>query len=100
MMICDHREIIRLRGKENEINPPTISRHFTWRNHISRAERISQIPEGIYFVENTPHLSTTNVGYFLGIMCNFNRINTMHPGVRLAMLYYKPSGFKLKTQWI
>ena len=28
-------------------------RHFTWRSHISRAKRISQIPQGIYFVEKS-----------------------------------------------
>ena len=40
-----------LRIKWNEINPLTISRHFTLHSNISHAKRISQIPQGIYFVE-------------------------------------------------
>ena len=31
--------------------------HFTLRSNISRSESISQIPQGIYFVEKNPHLS-------------------------------------------
>ena len=29
---------------------PRAAAHFTWRSHISHAQRISQIPQGIYFV--------------------------------------------------
>ena len=37
----------------NEINPPRAAAHFTWRSHISRTKCISQIPQGIYFVEKS-----------------------------------------------
>ena len=37
----------------NEINPPRAAAHFTCRSHISRTKCISQIPQGIYFVEKS-----------------------------------------------
>ena len=37
--------------------------YFTWRNHISRTKCISQIPQGIYFVENS--LTQIALGFFL-----------------------------------
>ena len=43
-MTCGHYEILRLRGKRNEINPPTPA-------------GISHIPQGSYFVEKNPLLS-------------------------------------------
>ena len=46
-----------LRGKWNEINPSRAAAHFTRRRRISRAKQISQIPQGIYFVEKKQPLS-------------------------------------------
>jgi len=56
-------------------------RHFTVRRTISRDKRISQIPQGIYFVEK----STLSGAFFMAKVVNFDTIFTPPPvkGVKL-----------------
>ena len=43
----------------NEINPSRATVHFTRCRRISLAKQISQIPQGIYFVEKKSHTKWT-----------------------------------------
>ena len=64
-MTCGHCEIFGVPPNVKWNKSTHARRHFTRRRRISRTKCISQIPQGIYFIEKNPPLSTTKVGSFL-----------------------------------